>query len=189
MNEEAAQPVFKTARTKMKHAIDALEHHFNTLRTGRASTSLLDDVEVDAYGRTMPLKQVASISTPDAKTITVTPWDKSQLAIVEKAILVADLGLNPQNDGKMIRLIIPPLTEERRKELVKKAHHMAEEARVAIRNVRRHQKDEIEKLRKGKELSDDLAHDALDELQSITDKWTKEVDEVLAVKEKEIMEV
>ncbi len=189
MNEEALKGIFKTADKKMKHAIDALEQHFHTLRTGRASTSLLDDVEVEAYGQTMPLKQVASISTPDAKTITVTPWDKSQLALIEKAILASDLGLNPQNDGKMLRLIIPPLTEERRKELVKRAHHMAEEGRIAIRNVRRHQKEEIEKRRKNKDISDDNAHDGLDELQKITDKWIAEVDKVMKHKEEEIMEV
>ncbi len=189
MNQDALKKIFKATEYKMSHAIDALEHHFNTLRTGRASTALLDDVEVEAYGQTMPLKQVATISTPDAKTITVTPWDKNQLSMIEKALLMADLGLNPQNDGKMLRLIIPPLTEERRKELAKKAHHMAEEGRIAIRNVRRHQKDEIEKLRKAKELSDDEAHAALDDLQKITDKWIAEVEKVMKHKEEEIMEV
>lgn len=181
--------VFKTAESKMKAAINAMERHFNTLRTGRASAALLDDVRVEAYGQEMAINSVATVSTPDSRTITVQPWDASQLAAIERAILVSDLGINPMNDGKIIRLAIPPLTEERRKELVKKAHHMAEEARIAIRNIRRHAKDEIEKMRKAKELSDDLAHDAIEELQKITDKWIKEVEEHLARKEKEIMEV
>lgn len=181
--------VFKTAESKMKAAIDAMEKHFNTLRTGRASTALLDDVRVEAYGQEMALNAVATVSTPDARTIAVQPWDGSQLTAIERAIQASDLGLNPMNDGKLIRLAIPPLTEERRKELVKKSHHMAEEARIAIRNIRRHAKDEIEKMRKAKELSDDLAHDANEDLQKITDKWTKEVEDHLAHKEKEIMEV
>lgn len=181
--------IFKTAEHKMHSAIEALEHHFNTLRTGRASVALLDDIKVDAYGQMMPLQQVASVNTPDARTITITPWDKNQLSLIEKAILVSDLGLNPQNDGKMIRLAIPPLTEERRKELVKKAHHMAEEGRIAVRNVRKHQKDHIERLKKAKDITEDEAHAAVDDLQKITDKWIAKVDEVLAKKEKEILSV
>lgn len=183
------QEIFKQAEGKMNSSIQALDHHFNTLRTGRASTALLDDIRVEAYGQEMPLNNVANVSTPDARTIVVQPWDAGQLAAIERAIMVSDLGINPNNDGKLIRLSIPPLTEERRRELVKKAAHMAEEARIAIRNVRRHSKDDIEKLRKDKELSDDQAHDANDELQKITDKWIKKVDEHLARKEKEIMEV
>lgn len=183
------QEIFKQVEGKMSSAIKAMEHHFNTLRTGRASTALLDDIKVDAYGQEMPLNNVASVSTPDARTILVQPWDAGQLGAIERAILTSDLGINPNNDGKCIRLSIPPLTEERRKELVKKASHMAEEGRIAIRNVRRHAKDEIEKLRKDKELSDDQAHDANDELQKITDKWIKEVDVHLERKDKEIMEV
>ncbi len=181
--------VFKTAETKMKHAIEALDHHFNTLRTGRASTALLDDVTVDAYGQQMPLNQVASVNTPDARTIAITPWDKNQLGAIERSIQASDLGLNPMNDGKMIRLSIPSLTEERRKDLVKRAHHMSEEARIAIRNVRKHQKEAIEKMKKNKELTEDEAHAAIDDLQKITDKWVAKVDEHLEGKEKEIMEV
>src|SRR5690606_37139687 len=119
-NEE----IFKTAEHKMQSAIEALDHHFNTLRTGRASASLLDDVKVDAYGVEVPLAQVATVNTPDARSIVVSPWDKNQLAAIEMGLLVADLGLNPMNDGKLIRLTIPPLTEDRRKELAKKAHAM-----------------------------------------------------------------
>lgn len=181
--------IFKNAERKMAHAIEALDHHFNTLRTGRASAALLDDVKVEAYGTDTPLNQVASVSTPDARTITVQPWDKNQLNAIEKALLVANLGMTPHNDGTLIRLNVPPLTEERRKELAKKAHGMAEEGRVAIRNVRKHSKDEIDKLKKSKELSEDLAHDATDKLQKLTDKWIKKVDEVLAKKEKDIMAV
>lgn len=183
------QEEFKAAEVKMSGAIDALIHHFNTLRTGRASTALLDDVKVDAYGVEVPLVQVASVSTPDSRTIAIQPWDTSQLVAIEKAIMLADLGLNPMNDGKLIRLSLPPLTEERRKELAKKAHHMAEEARIAIRNVRRHGKEHIEKLNKSKDLSDDLMHDAVDQLQKLTDKWIAKVEEHVKRKEKEIMEV
>ena len=186
---DAVQEELKTAEHKMQSAIDALDHHFNTLRTGRASTALLEDVKVDAYGQQMPLNQVASVSTPDAKTIMVAPWDKSQLATIERALLASDLGLTPMNDGTAIRLNIPPLTEERRKELVKRAHHMAEDSRVAIRNVRRHSKEHLEKMNKNKDLSDDQTHDALDDLQKLTDKWIAKVDQHLQHKEKELMEV
>jgi ribosome recycling factor len=179
----------KTAETKMQAAITAVEHHFNTLRTGRASTALLDDIRVEVYGQEMPIAQIANISTPDARSITIQPWDASTLGKIEKAIQTSDLGINPQNDGKIVRLVLPPLTEERRKELVKKAHHMAEEGRIAIRNVRRHAKEELDKMKKNKEISEDQAHDATDRLQKVTDKWIKKVDEVLAKKEKEIMEV
>jgi ribosome recycling factor len=137
----------------------------------------------------MPIAQIANISTPDARSITIQPWDASTLGKIEKAIQTSDLGINPQNDGKIVRLVLPPLTEERRKELVKKAHHMAEEGRIAIRNVRRHAKEELDKMKKNKEISEDQAHDATDRLQKVTDKWIKKVDEVLAKKEKEIMEV
>lgn len=186
---EETKELFKTAEHKMAQAIEALDHHFNTLRTGRASTALLDDVRVEAYGQEMPLQQVASVNTPDARTIAIQPWDSNQIAAIERALLVADLGLNPQNDGKIIRLNIPPLTEERRKDLAKKAHAMAEEGRVAIRNIRKHIKDGIEKLRKDKVLSDDQAHDANDELQKLTDRYIAKVDEHMQKKEKDIMEV
>lgn len=181
--------LFNTSERKMAHAIEALEHHFNTLRTGRASTALLDDVRVEVYGQMSPLSSVATLATPDARTITISPWDKNALGPVEKAIQASNLGLNPHNDGKMLRLSIPPLTEERRKELAKKAHGMAEDARVAIRNVRKHSKEVIEKMKKGKELTEDIAHAENDKLQKLTDKWILKVEEVLKKKEKEIMEV
>ncbi|MCC6547148.1 ribosome recycling factor [Candidatus Sumerlaeota bacterium] len=189
MIPEPLKDLFKSSETKMVHAIDALEGHFNTLRTGRASASLLDDVRVEAYGSLMPLAQVASLATPDSRTITVTPFDKSQMNAVERAIQMANLGLNPQSDGKMIKLYLPPLTEERRKEMVKKGHAMAEDGRVAIRNVRKHAKETIDKMKKDKKLTDDLAHDATEELQKLTDKFVAKVEEQLKKKEKEIMSI
>lgn len=189
MNEADVKEQMKEAEHKMDSAIDALDHHFNTLRTGRASTALLDDIRVEAYGQQMPLNQVASISTPDARSISVQPWDKGQLALIDRAIAASDLGLTPMNDGTRIILNIPPLTEERRKELVKKAHHMAEEARVAIRNVRRHTKDHFEKANKNKEMTDDEKSVVLEDLQKLTDKHIARVDEHMKKKEKEIMEV
>jgi ribosome recycling factor len=189
MIDPSLKDTFKQVETKMAHAIDALESHFNTLRTGRASTALLDKVTVEMYGVTSALNAVAAISTPDARSILITPWDKNALQPIEKALMVADLGVHPQNDGKAIRLTIPPLTEERRKELGKKAHGMAEDARVAIRNVRKHTKEHFDKMKKGKELTEDQLRDANDELQKVTDKWIKVVDEHLKKKEKEIMEV
>lgn len=190
MIDSSLKEDFKTAETKMKHAIDALESHFKTIRTGRASASLVDKVMVDMYGTMSPLSSVAAVSTPDARNIIITPWDKNALAAVEKGILIADIGIHPQNDGKAIRLTIPPLTEDRRKELVKKAHGMAEDARVAIRNVRKHVKEHFEKLKKDKKvLTEDQLRDANEELQKLTDKWIKGVDEHMKKKEKEIMEV
>lgn len=186
---QSLNEIYKTSESKMKHAIEALDANFNTIRTGRASTALLDKIEVDAYGTPMKLKEVASISTPDARTITVTPWDKNQLSAVERAIITADLGLNPQNDGKMLRIIIPPLTEERRKELVKVAHNMSEEGRVSIRNVRKHMRDNIQKLVKDKEISEDEGKTGEEKVQEITNKWIAKVDEHLKNKEKEIMEI
>lgn len=180
---------FKTAEQKMNGAIEALAHHFDTLRTGRASAALLNDVRVDNYGQPVPLTQVATVSTPDARSILIAPWNKAQLHTIEKAIQAANLGLQPQNDGQHIRLIIPPLTEERRKELAKKAHAMAEDARVAIRNVRVHVKQHLDKAKKNKEMPDDEVHKQTEALQKLTDKFIAKVDEQLKKKEKDIMEV
>ena len=181
--------LFKQSETKMQHAVDALDQHYNTLRTGRASVALLDKVKVESYGSEVPLQQVASVSTPDARTLVVTPWDKNLMTAIEKAIQIANLGMNPQNDGRQLRLIIPPLTEERRKELAKKAHQMTEDGRVAIRNVRKHVKEQIDKMKKDKKLTEDAARDATDELQKLTDRYVAKCDEHLKKKEKEIMEV
>jgi len=189
MNEPAVKKEMAAAESKMGTAIESLAHHFNTLRTGRASTALLDDVRVEAYGQFSPLNQIATINTPDARSISIQPWDRNQLALIERAILASDLGLTPMNDGTRILLNIPTLTEERRKELVKKSHAMAEDARVAIRNVRRHVKDHMEKANKNKEMTDDEKSVVLEDLQKMTDKHIGKVDEAGKKKEKEIMEV
>ena len=181
--------IHKETDGKMKKALEALEHEFSNLRTGRASLHLLDSIAVDAYGTKQPLKAVASLSTPDAHTILITPWDKTVLAPAEKAILAANLGVTPNNDGKVIRINIPPLTEERRKELVKVVHTMAEEARVAVRNVRRQANDAAKKLNKDKQVSDDELSVFLDESQEKTDTFINKIDDELTAKEKDVMEI
>jgi ribosome recycling factor len=181
--------VYKAAQEKMHKAVEAVDHEFSSLRTGRASIALVDGVHVDAYGSSMPLKQIAQIATPDARSIIITPYDKGQMHAIEKAILAANIGLTPNNDGKVIRLTIPPLTEERRKDLVKVAKKMAEEGRVAVRNIRRHANEDIKKTEKNHEITEDDRERATHKVQELTDKFVKEVDELLARKEKEIMEV
>ncbi len=180
--------IIKDANRRMDKAIEAFERDLAHVRTGRASAALLEGITVDYYGTSMPLNQVASISVPESRLITVQPWDNNILGDIEKAILASDLGLTPSNDGKIIRVSVPPLTEERRKELVKLIKKMAEDCRVAIRNVRR---DAIEKLKaqkKDKAISEDEMYKLQDEVQKLTDKHIKQVEEVLAKKEKEIME-
>jgi len=174
---------------KMKRAVEALEHELQTLRTGRASTSLVENVVVSAYGADTPLKGLATITTPDARTIQIQPWDRNLMGAIEKAILAANLGLTPNNDGRVIRLNIPVPTEERRKELVKVAHKMAEDGRVAIRNVRRHSNEEIKATEKRHEISEDDREKAVKDIQKLTDDYIAEIDKHLAAKEKEIMEV
>lgn len=181
--------IYKATQEKMQKAVEAVEHDFNTLRTGRASVALLDSVHVQAYGSSMPLKQLAAISTPDARTLYIQPFDKNMLGPIEKAILMANLGLTPNNDGKAIRLNIPPLTEERRKDLVKLARKMAEEGRVSVRNIRRHANEDIKKTEKTHEITEDDRDKATHKVQELTDKFIKEVDALLARKEKEVMEV
>lgn len=181
--------VYKSAEEKMARAIEAVEHEFTGLRTGRASVAFVDNVQVEAYGSRMPLKQVATISTPDARTLMIQPFDKSMMASIEKALLSANLGMTPNNDGKLIRLNIPPLTEERRKELVKMAKKMAEEGRISIRNIRRHANDEIKKTEKEHEITEDDREKATKHVQEITDRHVKEIDTLLAKKEKDIMEI
>ena len=183
------EDLYRQAREKMKKALEFLEGEFSKLRTGKASVTLVDPVKVSAYGTEMPLKQVASVTLPDAKTIAIQPWDKSLIPAIEKAILAANIGLTPINDGKIIRINIPPLTEERRKDLVRVAHKIAEEARVSIRNVRRHINDEIKKLEKDHTISEDEKFKAIDKVQEITDEYIKKVDELLQEKEKEIKEI
>ena len=181
--------VKKKTEEKMKTAIDALKHEFNTIRTGRASLALLDDVRLDYYGTPSPVNQVATLALPDARTILIQPWEAKMLGVIEKALQKSDLGVNPVNDGKVIRLVIPQLTEERRKELVKKTKKMAEDAKVAIRNVRRESNDTLKKAEKDKSITEDELLKSEQEIQKITDDFIKRVDEAFLHKEKEIMEV
>jgi len=181
--------IYQETEDKMSKALKNLETEFNTLRTGRASLAILDGVMVNAYDAQTPIKQIATMSTPDPKSIVIQPWDKSLIGAIEKAILAANLGFTPINDGRVIRINIPQLTEERRKELVKLAKHMDEEAKVAIRNVRRHINDVIKEHEKNHKISEDDRERMLKKVQEITDKYIKKADEVLKIKEDEIMEV
>lgn len=173
----------------MHKAVEATQRSFNTIRTGRANSSLLDKVMVEYYGAPTPLKSLASINTPDASTITIQPFDRSSLNLIEKAISLSDIGLTPNNDGSIIRLNIPPLTSDRRKELVKLAAKYAEEGKVSIRNIRRDAVDSIRKQEKNGELSEDQAKDTQDKVQKMTDKYIAKVEELLAEKEKDITTV
>ena len=185
----ATKDVMKDVDRRMHGAIETLHSEFKQLRTGRASLAMLDGVVVSYYGNDTPLNQVASLSIPEPSMIVAQPWDKSMIAPIEKAIRSADLGLNPASDGKVVRIPVPPLTEERRKELVKKAHQMAEEVRTAIRQVRRDGNEKVKKMQKDHQISEDDEKRALDEIQKLTDRFTEQVGEILSHKEKEIMEV
>ena len=180
--------ILSELRTNMTKTIDALDRDFKRLRTGRASTALLDGVKVDCYETQMPLDQVASISVPESRLITVQPWDQSIIGEIEKGILKSELGLTPQNDGKIIRISIPPLTEERRKELAKYAKKIGEECKISIRNFRREANELFKQLKTDKEISEDQFHKSQGEVQKITDEYVEEIDEIIAKKEKEIME-
>ena len=173
----------------MKNAVDATRRAFNTIRTGRANSSLLDKIMVEYYGSPTPLKSLANISTPDASTLVIQAFDPSSLTLIEKAISMSDIGLVPNNDGKLIRLNIPPLTSDRRKEFVKVAGKYAEEGRVSVRNVRRDGVDLFRKQEKDSEISEDEARDLQEKVQKLTDKYTAQIDEALKEKEKEIMTV
>jgi len=177
------------AESSMQKTVEATQRSFNTIRTGRANASLLDRVMVEYYGSPTPLKSLANISIPDSTTITIQPYDRNTLNLIEKAISLSDVGLNPNNDGSMVRLNIPPLTSDRRKEFVKLAAKYAEEGRVAIRNIRRDGVDTIRKQEKNSEVSEDEAQDLQDKLQKLTDKYTAKINELLAEKEKEISTV
>jgi ribosome recycling factor len=181
--------ILKQARERMEKTIEAVRKEFGSIRTGKASTHLLDTVRVETYGTTMPLNQVATISAPEPRLLIVQAFDKGTVGDIVKGIHKADLGLNPNVDGQMIRLAIPPLNEERRKELVRHCKQLAEEGRVAIRNIRRDANDQIKKSEKDKDLSEDQAKDGHDETQKLTDEFTKKIDELLENKEKEVMEV
>ncbi len=179
----------KDISKRMSGALEALSHELSGLRTGRASTALLDPISVNVWGQSMPLNQVGTVSVPESRMITVQVWDKSNVEAVEKAIRDSSLGLNPSTDGQLIRLPIPPLNEERRLELVKLAKKYAEDGRIALRNVRRHAMDDIKKLEKNSEISEDQMHNWQEDIQKITDEHVKKVDELLAKKEQEIMQV
>jgi ribosome recycling factor len=176
-------------KTRMEKAISDLQHEMASIRTGRASLGILDHIRVDYYGTPTPLNQVANLHVPEPSLITIQPWDVSQIGAIERAIRVSDLGLNPSNDGKLIRLPIPPLTEERRKEIVKKLHAGAEHHRVAVRNIRRDGNEAVKKLLKDKKLAEDDEKKALDDIQKMTDAYMQKVDQAVKVKEKEILEL
>ena len=173
----------------MHKAVEATQRAFNTIRTGRANAALLDKVMVEYYGAPTPLKALANISTPDATTIAIQPFDRSSLSLIEKAISMSDLGLTPNNDGSVIRLNIPPLTSDRRKELVKVAAKYAEEGKISIRNIRRDGVDSVRKQEKSSEISEDESHDLQDKIQKLTDKYTVKIEQLLAEKEKDITTV
>ncbi|MEM1368381.1 MAG: ribosome recycling factor [Cyanobacteria bacterium P01_H01_bin.15] len=174
---------------QMQKTVDATQRSFNTIRTGRANASLLDRISVDYYGAETPLKSLANITTPDSATLQIQPYDMSALTNIEKAISMSDLGLNPNNDGKVIRLNIPPLTTERRKELVKQAGKLAEEGKVGLRNIRREAVDAARKQEKNSEISEDESRDLQDSIQKVTNKFTDKVDQLLKEKEADIMKV
>ncbi|MCL2380106.1 MAG: ribosome recycling factor [Treponema sp.] len=177
------------AEERMKKALSSLKDTFSTLRTGRASAALFDRIRVDAYGDKSPLHQVANISVPEARLIVIQPWDKGLIGEIEKAIRTSELSLNPSNDGKVIRIAIPPLTGERRKELAKQAKNHAEQSRVAIRNIRRDGNDELKKLLKDSKITEDEEGKSVDALQKLTDSYIAKANQALDEKEKEIMEV
>lgn len=181
--------VIKNMKERMDKAIDVLHHEMAKLRTGRASISILDSIKVDYYGTNTPLNQLATLSVPESRLITIQPWDVSIIGAIEKAILASDLGLNPTNDGKIIRINIPPLNEERRKELAKVAKKIAEDSKIVIRNLRRDANEEFKKLEKDKAISQDEHKKLHAQVQDITDKFIAKIDEGLHHKEKEIMEV
>lgn len=181
--------MFSEIDNRMNKVLTNLKSEFATIRTGRASTALLDKILVDYYGTPTPVNQVATISVPEPKMILIQPWETNMLQVIEKAILKSDLGLTPNNDGKVIRLILPDMTAERRKELVKYAKKKAEEAKVSIRNIRREYNDMLKKMEKNKEISEDDSKRSQEEIQKITDKYIDKADEILENKEKEIMEV
>lgn len=181
--------IFKVAEEKMNKSVNSLLGEFSAIRAGRANPTILDRVTVEYYGTPTPINQMAAISVPDARTLMIQPWDKSTLKDIERAILMADIGINPQNDGTVIRLIFPPLTEERRKELGKNILKLGEDCKVAIRSIRRDAMDKLKDLKKKSEITEDDLKSAEKKMQDLTDKFCKEIDELAAKKQKEIMEL
>lgn len=182
------QTIVNEASANMKKAVDHVQQQLAKVRTGRASASMLDNVKVEYYGEPTPISQVGSVSTPDARSILIQPWDRSALQGIEKAILAANLGVTPQNDGQVIRIMVPPLTEERRKDIVKQCKKMAEEGKLAVRNIRRDANDELKVAEKSEHYSEDERKRGEDEVQKLTDKYVKDIDVILAAKEVEVME-
>lgn len=181
--------VIRETKPRMEAAIDDVRRKLATVRTGRAAVSLLDTVMVDYYGTPTPLNQMASVHAPEPQMLTVQPWDQTQVANIEKAVRAADLGLNPSNDGKLVRIPIPPLTEERRKQLARQVHEIAEEHRTAIRNIRRDENDKLKKMLKDKAISEDAERDGLDEVQKLTDTYISKIDDLSKSKEHELMSI
>jgi ribosome recycling factor len=181
--------VYDYAKEHMDKSIEALKHDLNTLRTGKVSTSVVENIKVDYYGTPTPLNQVGSVLATDATTITINPWEKNLLKDIEHVIQVANIGVNPNNDGEVIKLFFPPMTEEERKKQAKKAKEFAEKAKIAVRNVRRDANDKIKKLHKDKEITEDEEKRALDEIQKITDSYVAKIDEIVSKKTDEIMKV
>lgn len=180
--------VLQTMKSKMEKAIQAYQKELNRLRTGRATPALLDGIRVDSYGTPTPIQHAASVTIPESRLIIIQPWDKTLIEPIEKAIQKANLGLSPTNDGKVIRIAIPPLTEERRKELVKIVRKMAEECKITVRNIRREGNESLKKLEREKKLSEDDLHRASEEVQKVTDAHIEQIDRILEAKQKEIME-
>ena len=179
----------KEFKARMIKTAEVLSTQFDTVRAGRANAAVLDQIEVDYYGSPTPIRQIASISSPDPRTLLIQPWDGSTLKLIEKAILTSELGINPQNDGRVIRLVFPQLTEERRKELAKQVRKYGEEAKVAVRNIRRDAMDKFKKQQKKSEITEDDLKDLEKEMQKLTDDYTKEVDKLTTAKEKELFEI
>ena len=181
--------VFATTKERMEKSINSLKYEYNSIRAGRANAAILDRITVDYYGSPTPINQMAAISVPEARVLAIQPWDMSALSLIEKAILASDLGLNPSNDGRVIRLVFPALTEERRKQLSKDVSSMGEDAKVAVRQIRRDSIEKIKTMKKNSEITEDDQKYGEDELQKITDDFVKRVDEIAAAKTKEIMEI
>lgn len=183
------ETIFALAKEKMTKTVNALIHEYGTIRAGRANASVLDKVHVDYYGVPTPVNQMAAISVSEARILTIQPWDVSTLGAIEKAIQQSEVGINPQNDGKVIRLVFPPLTEDKRKEIAKDISKKAEESKVAIRSIRRDCIEKLKAMKKSSEITEDDLKDGENELQKITDKFIKEIDDVAAKKQKEVMEI
>ena len=181
--------VFATTKERMEKSINSLKYEYNSIRAGRANAAVLDRITVDYYGSPTPINQMAAISVPEARVLAIQPWDMSALSLIEKAILASDIGINPSNDGRIIRLVFPALTEERRKQLSKDVAKFAEDAKVAVRQIRRDSIEKIKSMKKNSEITEDDQKSGEEEIQKITDDFVKRIDEIAAAKTKEIMEI